>query len=290
MASDLKLTIAFTVLAVAFIWLPVLKETAIEAVLGFIMVLFLPGYAVIAALFPRKSTMDLIERSAMSFGVSIAVSSLFALLLNYTPMGIRLEPVILFLVALTLICVPVANMRRHALPPDDRFSVDFRGIFRELADEFVPASNGRKYKPVTFAIMACALLAICLLAAIVVMPHRGEKYTELYILGPDGKMDNYPMLFVEGGAKPVIVGIGNHEQRSVGYFLEVQLNDSGRISRVYNESVVVRDGQTWEKSVPINPEITGAKMKLEFLLYADDNLTAPYQETYLWVDVAESTS
>jgi uncharacterized membrane protein len=284
------LTLAFTVLAVAFIYLPVLKETAIEAVLGLIMVLFVPGYAVIAALFTRKSTMDMIERSALSFGVSIAVSSLFALFLNFTPIGIRLEPVIIFLVALTLICVLLASIRRHALPPEDRFSVDFGGIFRELAREFIPVSKSGKIKPVTFVIMACLLLAICLLAAIVAMPHRGEKYTEFYILGPDGKMGDYPLLFIEGGTKPVIVSIENHEQRNVRYLLEVQLNDNGRISPIYNESAIVPDGQTWEKSVPLTPEMTGMKMKLEFLLYADDNLTTPCRETYLWVDVAGSTS
>jgi uncharacterized membrane protein len=34
------------------------------------MVLFLPGYALIAALFPRKDDLDGIERIALSFGLT----------------------------------------------------------------------------------------------------------------------------------------------------------------------------------------------------------------------------
>ena len=47
--------------------------------------LFLPGYALIATLFPRKDDLDGIERIALSFGLSIAITPLLGLALNYTP-------------------------------------------------------------------------------------------------------------------------------------------------------------------------------------------------------------
>lgn len=289
LAPDLKLTLAFTAAAVAFIYVPVLKETPVEAALGIIMVLFVPGYAVMAAMFARKSSMDLIERTALSFGVSIAASSLFALFLNFTPVGIRLDPIILFLVALTLISVPVANVRRHALPPDDRYRADFTGLARGLAEEFLPASRGRNNKPITIAMLACVLLSLCLLAAIVVLPHKGEKYTEFYILGPDGKMGNYPVSFADDTAKPVVVGIGNHEQANVRYTLVVQLDDQGNTTQIYNASVAVADGQTWENPIQLNPGPVANDTKIEFLLFDNDNPTVPYQETYLWAGGDNST-
>jgi uncharacterized membrane protein len=54
MSADLWLVIGFTILTVAFIYLPQLNGTIIRPVLGISMVLFLPGYALAAAVFPGK--------------------------------------------------------------------------------------------------------------------------------------------------------------------------------------------------------------------------------------------
>ena len=57
-----------------FVLIPRLNETPIRIILGLPLVLFLPGYALIATLFPRKDDFDGIERIALSFGLSIAIS------------------------------------------------------------------------------------------------------------------------------------------------------------------------------------------------------------------------
>ncbi|MCK4222104.1 MAG: DUF1616 domain-containing protein, partial [Dehalococcoidia bacterium] len=56
----------------------------LRIVLGLPFLLFSPGYALIAALFPKKGSLDGIERIALSFGLSIAVVPLIGLILNYT--------------------------------------------------------------------------------------------------------------------------------------------------------------------------------------------------------------
>ena len=48
-------------------------SSALRIVLGLPFVLFLPGYMLIAALFPRKNQLDVIERIALSLGLSIIV-------------------------------------------------------------------------------------------------------------------------------------------------------------------------------------------------------------------------
>jgi len=68
---DLALAILLTLLSIPFILIPPFNGTPIRIILGLPLVLFLPGYALIATLFPRKDDLDGIERIALSFGLSI---------------------------------------------------------------------------------------------------------------------------------------------------------------------------------------------------------------------------
>lgn len=81
-------------------------------ILGSIFVLFLPGYSLIKALFPTKE-IDNIERTAISIGMSLALVPLVGLLLNYTPWGIRLTPITVSLLGLTIILSIAGLIREH---------------------------------------------------------------------------------------------------------------------------------------------------------------------------------
>jgi uncharacterized membrane protein len=82
-------------------------------VFGSILVLFLPGYSLIEALYPKRELDDL-TRLALSIGLSLALVPLAGLVLNYTPFGIRLLPVALSLAGLTVVFLIVAIRRKHA--------------------------------------------------------------------------------------------------------------------------------------------------------------------------------
>jgi len=87
--KDLAIVILLTLLCIPFVLIPPLNEISpIRIILGLPLVLFLPGYSLIATLFPRKDDLDAIERIALSFGLSIAIVPLLGLALNYTPFGI----------------------------------------------------------------------------------------------------------------------------------------------------------------------------------------------------------
>jgi hypothetical protein len=100
----------------------------IRYVLGSVFVLWLPGYTFIKALFPQnlpfakaiarsletpEKNLDIIERIALSIGMSLALVPIVGLLLNYTPWGIRLTPIVLSLLALTTILATAAIIREH---------------------------------------------------------------------------------------------------------------------------------------------------------------------------------
>jgi len=88
---------------------------ALRWVLGSVFVLFIPGYVTVKALFPRGRELDAIERFALSVGLSLALVPLVGLLLNYTPWGIRLTPIVISLIILTAGLAVVALARQHRI-------------------------------------------------------------------------------------------------------------------------------------------------------------------------------
>ncbi len=287
MGNDLKLVLLFTIATLAFLYMPVISDTIIRSALGLAMILFIPGYALIAALFPGKSDIDGIERAALSFGLSIAVVPLIGLGLNFTPWGIRLDPIVVCLTIFTIICIVAANWRRHELPAEARFSVDFKKAYVDAKADMFADKTGLD-KALTIVLILSILLSLAMVAYVVAVPKQGEKFTEFYLLGPSGKADNYPINFHMGDTKPVIVGIANHEYRNVTYDMVVELNDSVRTTQLYHEQLTLADNQTLEKSINLTPDRSGTNMMMEFLLYADGNMTAPYRELHLWVNVTDA--
>jgi len=67
---NLALVITLTLACILFVLTPRLNETAGRGCYpGLLLVLFLPGYSLVAALFPRNDDSDGIERIVLSFGL-----------------------------------------------------------------------------------------------------------------------------------------------------------------------------------------------------------------------------
>jgi len=79
---------------------------------GALSVLYLPGAALIEALYPKRKDLEPLERLALSIGLSLALVPLVGLVLNYTPWGIRLNPVYAALSLLTVALAVLAVYRK----------------------------------------------------------------------------------------------------------------------------------------------------------------------------------
>jgi len=77
-----------------------------------VFVLYIPGYSLTKALFIKKE-LGSIERTALSILMSISLVLAIAFIFNYTPWGIRLVPLTLSLLAVTLISSIVALIRDY---------------------------------------------------------------------------------------------------------------------------------------------------------------------------------
>jgi len=300
-------------LAVLLFTLTPLSSLPVRIPLGLLMVLFVPGYTLIAALFPKKADLEGIERAALSFGLSIAVVPLIGLGLNYTPWGIRLTPVVISLALFTIIMAAAANWRRMSLPVEERFAIPFRETIRAWKKEIQADEKGRLDKALTVILILTILLSVAALIYVIVTPKQGEKFTEFYILGPGGKAYDYPTSVWEGNRSLVIVGVVNHEYALVNYTMSISLNNTPWNNTSLNNStsgdhfssslpyfpyiypiksmnLTLAHNETWERPVSYVLNHTGDRQKLEFLLYKEGNFTGPYRDLHLWVNVSKNRS
>ncbi len=271
--------------------------------LGLVMVLFMPGYTLIAALFPKKDDLEGIERTALAFGLSIAVVPLIGLGLNYTPWGIRLTPVVVSLAIFTIAMAAAAYWRRMHLPAEERFSIKFRETINTWKREILADEKSRLDKALTVILIITIFLSIAALVYVIVTPKQGEKFTEFYILGPGGKAYDYPTSVQAGNNSTVIVGVVNHEYALVNYTMSISLNNtplnnttskdnSGNHFRfiypIMSLNLTLLHNETWEKPVTYVLNHTGDRQKLEFLLYRERNFTSSYRDLHLWVNVSQN--
>jgi len=133
---DLILIFLITIFSIFSVITPVLNESFIRPILGLLFILFLPGYSLIAALFPKMGDLDDIERAALSSGLSIAVAPLIGLGLNYTPFGIKLTSILISLSVFTISMLFIAFLRRKRILEGKRFSVDFAEFFKSIIPSF----------------------------------------------------------------------------------------------------------------------------------------------------------
>lgn len=301
---DLAIIYAWILVTLASIYLPVFNTSFLRVLFALPFILFIPGYLLIAALFPRSDDLDGIERVALSFGLSIAVVPLIGLALNYTPWGIRLDPIVASLLIFSAAMGLIAQYRRSVVPAGERFVVPFGEAAAAVRGEFFNKDASRLDRVLSIVLLASILVAVATTVYVIAVPKEGEKFTEFYILGSKGMAADYPTDFAAGTAQTVIIGVGNHEYRNVTYTVETlglnqvfdeTTNESAILSSTLLDrfTVTVPHNETVEQ--PYTFTLTDpAVNRVEFLLYENppaDSVTAAerinesYRDLHLWVRV-----
>jgi uncharacterized membrane protein len=295
-------------------------DNTLRIILGLPFILFIPGYLLIFALFPTKKTtkgIDGIERIALSFGLSIAVVPLIGLGLNYTPWGIRLEPILISLFLFILIMAAIAIYRWFTTPEKERYIIDISLT--------LPVNEKPLDRILTIILIISIITAAGSLVYIVVTPRIGEQFTEFYLLGPDGMADNYPRNLTQNENATIIIGVVNHEYQTINYTIETWLvNQTTAIDNTTNETITTYHNiwyldtiTTQLTHVPIDIEGPWqpqyetnytfsinrvGTFKLAFLLYKtqehvydpttdfspdpEEKLTSAYRDTHLWLTIS----
>ena len=246
----LVINILSVVLILIISFLPV---QVLRIILGLPFILFFPGYTLIAALFPKKSDLDAMERVALSFGLSIAVVPLIGLVLNYTPWGIRLYPILLSLAFFIVAMSAIAWYRRRGLPEKEKLNL-------ALNLSLPKQKNPSRLDRVLSTVLILAILgAIGTLGYVIASPKVGERFTEFYILGLEGKAEGYPKELTVGEAGRVILGITNHEHEIMSY--EVEMMVGGTLDKETGPIELAHE-QKWGEEVSFVPQEACAVTKL----------------------------
>ena len=274
--NELSAIIILSVLLIIII--AYLESNVLRIILGLPFLLFFPGYTLIAALFPKKDDLEGVTRVALSFALSIAVIPLIGLVLNYTPWGINLYPILVSTILFILIASGIAWYRRYRLPEEEHFAIRLDiNLTRWRAANYLD-------RVLTVVLIVSILGAVGTLVYASTNPKIGERFTEFYILGLDGNATDYPKELMVGEEGKVIVGIVNQEHEdAVTYRVEITIDgaDSGTI-----ESLALDHDEKWEGEVIFIPEKAGEDQKVEFILYKNGE-DEPYRSLHLWLDVRE---
>ena len=125
--------------------------------------------------------------------------------------------------------------------------------------------------------------ALGALGYVIATPKVGEKFTEFYVLGLEGKATDYLSEMKVGEEEKVIVGIINREHETVSYRMEVRIDG---VKHKELGALVLEHDEKWEGEISFVPTVAGDNQKAEFLLYKERQSEA-YQSLHLWVNVTE---
>lgn len=297
--SDLVAVIVFTAITLAATVSSV--DGPLLAVVAIPFLLFVPGYALVAALFPnRESTYSqhrLIgtERILYAVVASICLAVIVGVNLDFTAWPIRPVPVVSALAAVTVLSSLVAFYRRRTADSESaKTAVQFNTAGGPRSQS---GDDGVKLGSVIVGIaVILALTSVTLVAA---QDQRGEQYTELALLtANDGELqaDNFPAEMELGGSSELYFTVTNREQRQNEYVVLIRLTRTAPTGEViesarldtYSESL--GPGERWQQRHSVTPVLEGQRLRLTYLLYRGSVPEQPtvdnaYRETHIWIDV-----
>ena len=259
--------ILLSILMIITVLVPPLNKTAIWMLPGSLFVCFIPGYLLLAVMFPKNDDLELVERFALGFGASLILTSLIGLAFNYTPWSIRLELILIVLAVFSLIFCLITFIRTKKLPMERRLHIP------------------KLEKLLSIFLIICILLTMGTAVYTLLKPgpiqtdDNKTNFTDFYIKGVNVNASNYTLNLTAGTKSNLTLVLANREGSTVNYHLVVQMNNT----ILKQDNITLQNNQQME--IPFNFTAgTLGQRKMEFILYKlpDQN---PYKTRSLWMKV-----
>ena len=288
---DLVLVLAYVTFATAAVGTDPDGST-IQFLIGVGLVLFAPGYAVVAALFPGRprprddgsptSVLALTrphdgvlvrERLALSFGVSVLLLPIVAVALGAVGVPLTTTSTLAAVWVIVGAGTLVGTVRRLALPAAARFDLltvaERVGTGRPLAEESTTT---------LLSVGLCCLVVVALgsFAVAIAGPSQSMSYTSASLLSANESGDpvasGYPANVSQGEAVPLVVRVSNHHDTAANYTVVARLQqvDGGTVQsaeRVWQSGQRIGANETWTHNHTVRPTFAGQDLRLTYFVY-----------------------
>ncbi len=276
--SNRSVILLFVAITLLLIPVAAFSTGAVRIILGLPVAFFIPGYMLLSALFPHKDSLSPVSRIAYSLGVSAAFMIITGAVLNFTPWGINLFPILTVESIFIVVCAFIAWRRARQSYEELDFTLDIDlGRWRQAAGAD---------KILSVLLLVALLVAVGSVGYVLAVPKQDQQFTEFYILTVDGKAEDYPKEVIAGEALEITIGIVNREDVTLGYQVAILING---VEDSRMDMPQLPNDAKWETAVSLALDSPGEDQKIEFWLYeAGDG--QPYFEEPLFIhlDVVEA--
>ena len=287
-----------------------------RALVGIVFVLILPGYALVAALFPGRPSGSIsrstpatayspgtTERLGLSFAFSLALLPIIAVAHGLFGIPFETTTVVTSVSALVVALSVVGILRRFALSPTERYSPPSLLGYGARARNWLGAGTAVD-TVLSLVLVAAVVLAVGSLAFGLTGPTQGESFTSVSLVtqteSGDYVASNYPTNFSAGETANLTLKVENHHETAGDYTAVVELqrvrgNDSDSMEiterkRIKTLEAEVPANGTWTATHQVQPNMTGSNLRLTYYVYRGDVPETPTTESadgqvHLWVTV-----
>ncbi len=257
----------------------ILTSGPLRIILGFLCLIFFPGYTLLSALFPRQGEIGTLERIALSLGASIAIVPIIGFVLNFSPWGVRLVPILVSVGVFILIMSVTGFLRQQLLPREMRLGVPLKA-------EWASWQRMTEIKKVlVIGGFLAAIVVISLTLSFTMALPQKQSPTEFYILNAEGEAGNYPRQAKVNDNISLTAVIINHENQNTGY--SIQITDNGTTIKTVDTEILSPE-EKWERQVSFTLKQIGNNQKIDFFLFRDGEEEPYFKEPlYLYIDTNE---
>jgi uncharacterized membrane protein len=236
---------------------------------------FVPGYALMGALFPASQAMRMSLRGGLAVLLSLCIVPAVATILDRTAWGIRPLPVIISLMVLSVCAVLIGWWTERRLGRLEPAPLE-RGQkpipwFKEMR------ARGPKAGSVLLVAVVVTGVFWTLLA-----PSVAQPFTEFFIEPEDALVLSASGQGIPAGLTMLPFTVVNHENRARVYSVEMVVDGA---SRHVAGPVRIEDGKRWQTMVPVSRELEAGRRVDLYLLREGDR--TPYRMLHVWLGPAE---
>lgn len=288
---------------VLFLYAPV-ELQFVRILLGLVAVLFVPGYLVVAVLFPHRYAAEVSPREPrtvtpsfshhslafgsgpitwkgrliLSFGMSLVVIPLVGVVTAWITGALLQESILIALNVFVLCGAVVSTVQRHSIQKEKRLRLPLHEL-KHVVRQFFTGSS-KLDTVLSFVFVVSIMVAVGTMGFALLAPSNGEQYTNVALLTEDtnGELvaSGYPTELEAGESGQMVLRVENYEDAETTYTVVVELQ---RLAIANNTSTIVEEtellrtqetvsaDETWEYPHTITPTMTGENLRLVYHVY-----------------------